>query len=36
MTRWQTDRTVLLSGLVEGNEVEDIVLDTGCSRTMIR
>ena len=27
MTRWQTDRTVLRSGLVEGNEVEDIVLD---------
>ena len=36
MTRWQSDRAVLRSGLVEGNEVEDIVLDTGCSRTMIR
>ncbi|KAL5491773.1 hypothetical protein EMCRGX_G017130 [Ephydatia muelleri] len=36
ITRRQTDRTVLRSGFVEGNKVEDIVLDTGCSRTMIR
>ena len=27
---------MLRSGFVEGNKVEDIVLDTGCSRTMIR
>ena len=32
----QADRAVLRSGLVEGNNVHDIVLDTGCSRTMIR
>ena len=32
----QADRAVLRSGLVEGNKVHDIVLDTGCSRTMIR
>ena len=30
------DRAVLRSGFVEGNKVQDIVLDTGCSRTMIR
>ncbi|KAL5506631.1 hypothetical protein EMCRGX_G008328 [Ephydatia muelleri] len=36
ITRRQTDRTVLRSGFVEGNKVEDIVLDTGCSKTMIR
>ena len=32
----QADRAVLHSRLVEGNKVHDIVLDTGCSRTMIR
>eukprot|EP00731_Ephydatia_muelleri_P003365 Em0001g3365a len=34
ITRRQT--VLLRSGFVEGNKVEDIVLDTGCSRTMIR
>ena len=40
-TQWNpserlADRAVLRSGFVEGNKVQDIVLDTGCSRTMIR
>ena len=36
MTRQQADRAVLRSGVVEGDEVQDIVLDTRCARTMIR
>ena len=40
-TQWNpserpADHAVLRSGFVEGNKVQDIVLDTGCSRTMIR
>ena len=35
VTEETSDQSMLSSGIVEGQQVDDILLDTGCSRTLV-